>query len=197
MIRIILLIAALCVLGSVFSCSQTPSNGVAVSVSDGGSTPTEAYQALYTAVKSKNTDAIKNSLTKKSIEFGVMAAQRNGTSLEKVYENGFTATTFSEKLPTMRDERVNGDMGALEVWNSKESKWEDLPFIKEDGVWKLAVGEMFAGTYTSPGKGRDAIEKEAANAAANSNIQSAPAVNSNVPMPGINTALDRPSKPKK
>jgi hypothetical protein len=55
-------------------------------------------------------------------------------------------------------------MGALEVWNSKESKWEDLPFIREESGWKLAVGDIFVGNWKSPGLGRDAKERAAANA---------------------------------
>jgi hypothetical protein len=143
---------------------------------------TAAYSRLYYAVKSKDTEAIKSQLTKKSIEFGEFASQQNKTPLEKTYENGFTATTFAASLPQMRDERIDGDMGALEVWNSKDHHWEDLPFIKEDGVWKLAVGEMFAGTYKSPGPGRDQIEKQAANAAANSNVAEPPTSNANAPI---------------
>ena len=54
-------------------------------------------------------------------------------------------------------------MGAIEVWNSKERAWDDLPFINEDGSWRLAVGDIFSGGYKKPGKGRDEIEKEAAN----------------------------------
>ncbi len=179
MLRIIILSAVLLVIAFVFACGGMAS---------GGASPTETYKLLYKAVKSKNTEDIKKQLTKKSIEFGVMAAQRNNTPPEKVYENGFTATTFSETLPTMRDERINGDMGALEVWNSKESHWEDLAFVKEDGTWKLAIGDMFAGTYKSPGPGRDQIEKQAANSAANSNLQSAPTSNANMPIPIINMA---------
>jgi hypothetical protein len=174
--RIFLLFAVLCLIGCVFAC-----NGMA-----GGATPTEAYKLLFAAVKSKNTESIKKQLTKKTIEFGLMASERNNTPVEKVYENGFTATTFSDALPTMRDERINGDMGALEVWNSKDSRWEDLPFIKEDGAWKLAVGEMFAGTFKSPGPGLDLRQKEAANAQANSNVANISSSNSNSPIPVTN-----------
>ena len=148
-----------------FSCGGQSAAG-------GGDTPTDAYKKLYAAVKSKDIEAIKKQLTKKSIDFGKMAAERNKTPIEKMYENGFTATTFSNTLPTMRDERINGDMGALEVWNSKDSRWEDLPFIREDGTWKLAVGDLFAGSYQSPGKGTDQLEKEAANAVSNTQIPS-------------------------
>jgi hypothetical protein len=178
MLRIFLLFAVLFLIGFAFACNAM----------SGGATPTEAYKLLYAAVKSKNTESIKKQLTKKTIDFGLMASERNNTPVEKVYENGFTATTFSDTLPTMRDERINGDVGALEVWNSKDSRWEDLPFIKEDGFWKLAVGEMFAGTYKSPGPGLDLRQKEAANAQANSDVSNVSNLNSNSPIPISNTA---------
>ena len=57
--------------------------------------PTGAYKRLYAAVKSKNTEAIRKELSKKSIDFGVMFSQRSGKTIEQAYENGFTATTFS------------------------------------------------------------------------------------------------------
>lgn len=146
------------------ACQQAGGDTAAVSRN---STPTEAYTNLYNAVKAKDTDAIKRNLTKKSIELGhYMVNTKSKNSLDEALANGLTATTFSATLPTIRDERINGNMGAIEVWNSKESKWEDLPFILEDGSWKLAFGEQFAGTYVSPGKGRDVLEKEAANLAA-------------------------------
>jgi hypothetical protein len=140
------------------SCSAPASSA-------GANSPTEAYKSLYAAVKSKNTEAIKGNMTKKTQDFAEMVADRNKAPIEKVFENGFSETTFAETLPEIRDERVNGNMGAVEVWNATSNVWEDLPFILEDGSWKLAVGEMWANTYQSPGKGRAQKEREAANAA--------------------------------
>ena len=159
MYRIALLILTLFVLGLAFACGNSPA-----APGSSSDSPTEAYKRLYNAVKSKDTEAIKATMTQKSLEFAQMAAQRNNTPVEKVLENGFTATTFAEKMPEIRDERIKDEFGAVEVWNSKDSRWEDLPFIKVDGTWKFAMGELFAGTFKSPGKGRDMIEKEAANA---------------------------------
>lgn len=159
----------------------------------GEDSPTGAYKRLFAACKSKNTEAIKAQMTKKSLGFAEMAAQRNNTPIDKVFENGFTATTFSETLPNIRDQRIADDMGAIEVWNSKDSRWEDLPFIKEDGAWKLAVGDLFAGTFKSPGKGLDAKEKEAANVMGNGMVPLVPS-NSNT-----NTSANAnivPIKPK-
>ncbi|MCO5333491.1 MAG: hypothetical protein M9893_05650 [Pyrinomonadaceae bacterium] len=156
MYRIALLILTLFVLGLVLACGNSPA-----APGSSSDSPTEAYKRLYNAVKSKDTEAIKATMTQKSLEFAQMAAQRNNTPVEKVLENGFTATTFAEKMPEIRDERIKDEFGAVEVWNSKDSRWEDLPFIKVDGTWKFAMGELFAGTFKSPGKGRDMIEKEA------------------------------------
>ncbi len=146
------------------------------SFTGGGATPTETYKRLFAAVKSKDTEAIKHELSKKTLAFADFAAGRQKITVEKVLENGLTATTFSESLPEIRDERINADSGSVEVWNSKDSLWEDLPFVKEDGVWKLALGELFGGTFKSPGKGRAMKEREAANIAA---TNQAPAGNVN------------------
>lgn len=149
-------------------------------VSQTNDTPTEGYKRLYAAVKAKDSEAIKKAMTAKTLSFAESVAARQNNPLEKVLENGFTATTFSETLPEIRDERVSDNMGAVEVRNSKDNRWEDLPFIKEDGQWKLAVGELFAGTFKSPGPGRAQKEAEAANAAGNSMIEVKPAGNANV-----------------
>jgi hypothetical protein len=172
MFRILSLLTVLIAMGALFSCS-TP-------VDDGpkNASPTEAYKRLFEAVKAKDTDAIKRNLTVKSAEMGqLMVDKKMKNTIEEALENGLTATTFSPTLPTIRDERINGNMGSVEVWNSKDSKWEDLPFMLEDGSWKLAWGEQFAGTFVSPGPGRDRIEKEAANAV------------STTPLPTIDPAI--------
>src|SRR5262249_52534584 len=82
-------------------------------VSSNDDSPTGAYTRLYAAVKSKNPEAIKAVMTKKTLEFAKMAGAQQNKSIEQVIENGFTATTFSEKLPDIRDQRIDGDMGAI------------------------------------------------------------------------------------
>jgi hypothetical protein len=170
-------------------------NSQVAGISD--NSPTGAYKRLYAAVKAKNTEAIKQQFTKSSVDFGAMFAERSGKTLEQAYENGFTATTFSPTLPEIRDERIKDNMGAVEVWNSKDKVWEDLPFIYEDGAWKLAVGDIFAGTYQSPGKGRDQLEKEAANAQGLSPMQQGPVPNTNVPVIPVLPANTNTSKKAK
>ena len=127
-------------------------------------TPTAAYTRLFDAVKAKDTEKIKGEMSVISQEFAQSMAMRQKNPIEKVYENGFTGTTFAAVLPEIRDERILGCWGGIEVRNEKEGKWEDLPFVNENGAWRFAVGELFSGEFKSPGKSQDTKEKEAANA---------------------------------
>jgi len=188
MLRVIILILALVAIAIGFACGGGNTGG--------GSTPTEAYKQLYAAVKSKDTESIKKNLTKKTIEFGAMAAARSNTTAGKMYENGFTGTTFSATLPAIRDERIKDNMGGVEVWSSEKNAWEDLPFMLEDGVWKLAIGELFSGSFKSPGKGRDQREQEAANLVSNSTVPPSTNANANIKTPTV-TDIPLGPPPKK
>jgi phage/plasmid primase-like uncharacterized protein len=160
-----------------FSCSKqqtTPSGGA--------QTPTEAYKMLFAAVKAKDTEKIKQMLSKDTQGLAGFLAERQKQTIEKVYENGFTATTLTDSQPQIRDERVKDNFGALEVYNQKEKRWEDLPFIYEDGGWRLAVGEVFKNTYKSPGKAQSQVEMEATNTSGNNVIQMMPNVNGKPPV---------------
>ncbi len=149
--------------GFIASCGEASSSNSVSSPGTPAESPTDAYKKLYAAVKSKDTEAIKAVISTKTQEFATMVSQKQNTPIEKVFENGFTSTTFAESLPEIRDERVSEGMASVEVYNSKDKRWEDLPFILEEGGWKLAIGDLFAGTHKSPGKGRAQKEEEAAN----------------------------------
>ena len=163
MMRIISLALLILTTAALFSC-QDQSKVKNAQLTNPNDTPTEAYKRLFAAVKKKDVEAIKNEFSAKTKEFAKAVAARQNVPLEKVFSNGFTSSTFSDQLPEIRDERIKDDMGAIEVWNSSENRWEDLPFIRESDGWKLAIGELFSGTYRSPGKGKSVIDQEAINA---------------------------------
>jgi hypothetical protein len=158
-------------------------------------TPSEAYRMLFAAVKSQDSAKIKSMLSKGSIGLGEMASGQQKKPLEEVIKNGFSETTFADAMPQIRDERVKGDFGAVEVWNESRKQWDDIPFVKEDGSWKLAIGDAFGGKFQSPGKGQAVTEQENANASnPNSMIQIKPDANSNVST-SFNS-VKKPIKPK-
>lgn len=125
--------------------------------------PTEAYRMLYAAVKAKDSDTIKQLMSKGSLGLAGMSAGQQKKPLEQILENGLVAPTLAPSITEIRDERVKDSFGAVEVYNEKDKRWEDLPFIIEDGGWKLAVGELFSDTWKSPGKSQGQIETEASN----------------------------------
>jgi hypothetical protein len=191
-----ILLIATSVLLAVFACAcgggpNANSNSNAetvVSCDAGGDTPTAAYKRLFDAVKSKQTESIKAQVSQGTIQLASMISGQNKTPIDKVFENGFFSSTMSPTLPEIRDERVSCNMGAIEVWNASQQKWEDTPFIIENRSWKLAAGELFRGTYKSPAKGMATREAEAANSARGNTIPTVSNANinrpMNVPLPG-------------
>lgn len=150
-----------------FACktqTQTAQNSNAsVTGGEKAQSPTEAYKMLFAAVKAKDTNRIKQMMTKNTIALGQFNADNQKIALEKSLENGLVAPTMAPALSEIRDERIKGNFGAVEVFNQKDNRWEDLPFILEDGGWKLAVGDLFQGKFESPGKSKGDLEREASN----------------------------------
>jgi|GEM_PF-121709 len=123
--------------------------------------PDEAYRKLYFAVKSRDTIGIQALVSRRTCVLAEAQGARQNVPHFVVLKNGFTATTFSDTLPEVRDIRIRDTFAAVEVYNEKDSRWEDLPFILEDGGWRLAIAEIFDGTYQSPGKSQSQRELEA------------------------------------
>jgi hypothetical protein len=113
--------------------------------------PMATYTRLFVAVKAKNSEAIKNEMSLTSMKFALGVAEQRKQTVEQILKNGFYASTITDKLPKMRDEQIKDKFANLEVWVEKKQKWEDVNFVFENGDWKIAVGEVFAGTFKSPG----------------------------------------------
>lgn len=173
----------------VSACQSTASKNE-TSAQSASNTPTEAYKSLYAAVKSKNVEDIKAQMSKETIAFVESVSGMQQKQPADVFKNGLTETTFAEKLPAVRNERVKGSMGALEV-QSPKGNWEDLPFVLEDGRWKLAVGDLFKNTYQKPAPSQAETE-------ANNNVPQvipAPAnMNSAVPVKPGNEKMEKPTE---
>jgi hypothetical protein len=129
---------------AIAACNPSPKAG-------DQSTPTLAYKALYEAVKKKDPEAIKKTLSKGTLAMMETYAGMQKKTLNEVVENGLTETTFAPKLPETRNEKITGELAILEVKNEKTKAWDALPFQKEDGVWKLAIDTFFKGTMSPTG----------------------------------------------
>ncbi len=161
-ISVFLLSVALLSLSCAKQTAQSSNNSSSNS-GDKAQTPTEAYKMLFAAVKAKDSGKIKQMMSKSTLGLAEFSGSQQKKSIDQILENGFVAPTLATSLTEIRDERVKDNFGAVEVFNPKDNRWEDLPFVLEDGGWKLAVGDIFQNTYKLPGKGQAQIEREASN----------------------------------
>ncbi|MDX6385910.1 MAG: hypothetical protein QOK48_3483 [Blastocatellia bacterium] len=105
------------------------------------SSPTTTFKTFFEASKKKDTTAMKKSLSKGTVEmFDKLAKEQNKSTDEML--KGLDKDGKEEKIPETRNEKITGDSATLEVKNDKTDKWDTLPFVKEDGEWKIALDKF-------------------------------------------------------
>ncbi|HEV7842837.1 MAG TPA: hypothetical protein VGO69_04030 [Pyrinomonadaceae bacterium] len=123
--------------------------------SGAGSSPTATLKAYFEAMQKKDAAALKKTLSKGTLEmFEQFAkAQSPPKTLDEALQTGLSSTTNTEsnKVPETRNEKIDGDKATLEVKNDKTGQWEAVPFVKEDGNWKIAFDQMFRDASKSTG----------------------------------------------
>jgi hypothetical protein len=128
--RVSALCAALAVILAVSACSLLS-----------GSSPTATFKAFYEASKKKDAAAMKKRLSKGSLDmFDKLAKAQNKSTDDMLKE--VDKDDKSTKAPETRNEKITGDTATLEVKNDKTEKWDTLPFVKEDGEWKIAFDKF-------------------------------------------------------
>jgi len=114
------------------------------------STPTATFKAFFEASKKKDVPAIKKSLSKGTLDmFDKLAKAQNKTTDDMLKD--MDKDSKDEKIPETRNEKINGDTATLEVKNDKTNKWDTLPFVKEDGDWKIALDKFLEDMMKSLG----------------------------------------------
>jgi len=105
------------------------------------STPTATFKAFFEASKKKDAAGMKKTLSKGTLDmFDKLAKEQNKSTDDMLKE--VDKDDKSEKMPETRNEKINGDTATLEVKNDKTGKWDTLPFVKENGVWKIALDKF-------------------------------------------------------
>lgn len=117
-----------------------------------GSSPTATAKAFYDATKAKDVQGIKNALSKKSLAMMEAFAQMGGKSLDESLKD----TDPTKMSPTFeaQNEKITGDTATLDL-KDENGKWQSVPFVKEDGQWKIAMDQLMEKAFSqmSPEKG--------------------------------------------
>ncbi len=152
-------------------------------------TPTAAYIALFESVKSKNTESIKCNMSKATIELANFMAGTYKKPVEKVLENGMTESAISPTLPAISNEKfIDAVKGTVDV-KLANGKAEQIPFVKEDGSWKLAFGEVMQGKIqiSQPGGTNPTMNPGMTPTNPQPNTQPQPQPNKDNPQPNPNS----------
>jgi hypothetical protein len=99
------------------------------------STPFETFRAYTKAIKQKDTATMKSLLSDASIKMHEQEAKAQNSSVDEIVKQ---QALFGENQTEVkyRNEKIEGDRATLEVMNAY-SMWEKVPFVREDGVWKI------------------------------------------------------------
>ena len=78
---------------------------------------------------------LKQNLSKNSLKSIKETSQRLDMDEEYLIENslGISKSGF----PKIRNEKISGDTATIELKNDLTGKWDQMPFVKENGRWKI------------------------------------------------------------
>ena len=126
------------------ACALVMAAMVVASCNRAGSSPTATFKAYFDATQKKDAEGMKKTLSKGTLEMLEGFAKMQNKSLDEALKSGLASNNQqSEKMPETRNEKIEGDKATLEVQDAKTGKWESLPFVKEDGAWKIAFDQLF------------------------------------------------------
>ena len=97
--------------------------------------PTETLKTFIEASKKKDIETVKKTISKASLEMAEKAAREHNTTVDALLTNG--DVQIAEQIPEIRNENIEGETASVEIKNSGNG-YETLPFVKEDGNWKIA-----------------------------------------------------------
>lgn len=101
--------------------------------------PTDVFKAQVEAQKKKDVAAMKQNLSKGSLELIEKTAKQQNKTLDESLAADFPMGNDQSKTYETRNETITGDTATLEVKIPQSEEWVKMPFVKEDGRWKLAL----------------------------------------------------------
>ncbi len=105
-----------------------PANQTALAVS-----PTEVLKAFTEATKKKDIETIKKTLSKSMMRVVEETAKRQNISVDEMLKK------IEAPTGELKNEKIEGDTATVEIKNEATSETDLMPFVKDDGSWKIAL----------------------------------------------------------
>lgn len=99
------------------------------------STPVETFKTYTKAAKNKDYTTMKLLLSDATIKMHEQEAKAQGVTVDEIIKRE-TLLGDNQRTVEYRDEKIDGDKATLK-FKGQSGNWEMLPFVREDGVWKI------------------------------------------------------------
>lgn len=99
------------------------------------STPTEVWKAFYAAAQKSDVAAMKKLMSKDLL--AVAQKDAHDRPIDDFISSQVGDEIRNKATSETRNEQITGDHATVEVKGAQEDEWNPIPFVKEDGSWKL------------------------------------------------------------
>ena len=96
---------------------------------------TDTLKNFIEASKKKDIEAVKKTFSVSSLALVEMTATAQNTTVDELLKRG--NSDLVEGTPDIRNEKIENTTASVEVKN-KTGNYETIPFVNEDGTWKIA-----------------------------------------------------------
>ena len=125
------------------SNSNANSNTKTAAADSPETSPIAAFKILYAATQKKDVENIKKGLSARTLILVADIAKKQERSMDETLRDNLTDPDYnSPTIPDTRNEKINGNEATIEVIAPKTGQWTELPFVKEEGRWKLAYDKL-------------------------------------------------------
>lgn len=124
--------------GNTATTTQTKTETATKTATVKQSTPSEAGESFYNAVKAKDKAAFKQLMSKDSMEILNAAAQEKKMTMDDLLDKEFFVNAAMPAQFGQRNEKITGDKATTEMKDDK-GEWSPMTFVKEGGAWKVSL----------------------------------------------------------
>lgn len=103
-------------------------------------TPTEVLKKFVEASQRKDAETMKQALSSGTLKMLQESADKQNTTIDELLKKD--DGNALKEAPETRDEVIQGDTATVEVRNKVTNDWDKIPFVKEEGKWKIALDKF-------------------------------------------------------
>ena len=102
--------------------------------------PTDVLKKFVEASQKKDVETMKQTLSAGTLRMIEESARKQNITLEESLKRDDGRTL--KEIPATRNERIAGETATVETKNAVTNDWDSIPFVKEEGKWKIALDKF-------------------------------------------------------